>query len=75
MNVVIEIKDKINIDNSTLQKMIFIYNALEDGWSVKKYQNNYIFTKNHENKREVYLDTYLEDFIKKNVNINNYTNK
>ena len=29
----------------TVQKMAFIYNALEKGWKVEKYQEKYIFTK------------------------------
>ena len=44
-----------NIDMITLQKMAFIYNALEKGWTVKKNNNLYIFKKNHEGKKEVFL--------------------
>ena len=29
-------EENINIDNIHLRKMIFIYNALNDGWNVKK---------------------------------------
>ena len=50
-----------------LQKMIFIHNALDKGWSVKKINNLYIFTKKHENKKELYLDNYLKKFIKENM--------
>ncbi len=50
-----------------LQKMIFIHNALEKGWIVKKINNLYIFTKKHENKKELYLDNYLKKFIKENT--------
>lgn len=50
-----------------LQKMIFIHNALEKGWIVKKNNNLYIFTKKHENKKELYLDNYLKKFIKENM--------
>jgi hypothetical protein len=38
-------------------------NALEKGWSVKKRNNHYIFTKKHEGKREVWKDEYLDNFI------------
>ena len=51
--------NNIKMDCIMLQKMIFIYNALENGWTVKKKKNAYIFTKNHEGKKEVLLDTYL----------------
>ena len=32
------------------KKMIFIYNAIENGWSVKKSKDSFIFTKKHEGK-------------------------
>ena len=55
------------MNNDVLHKMLFIYNAIEDGWSVKKINNLYIFTKKHENKKELYLDNYLKKFIKENM--------
>ena len=33
------------IDFITLQKMVFIYNALDKGWTVNKNNNSYIFKK------------------------------
>ena len=61
------------IDFITLQKMVFIYNALEKGWAVKKNKNSYIFTKNHEGKKEVFLDDYLKHFMTENFDINKLT--
>tara|TARA_B110000495_G_C23011223_1_gene598136 strand:+ start:1711 stop:1920 length:210 start_codon:yes stop_codon:yes gene_type:complete len=58
------------IDCILLQKMIFIYNALDKGWAVKKKKNAYIFTKNHEGKKEVLLDAYLKRFVMDNLDIN-----
>ena len=55
------------MNKECLQKMIFIHNALDKGWSVKKNNNIYIFTKKHENKKELYLDNYLKKFIKENM--------
>lgn len=55
----------VEIDKICFQKMSFIYNALQDGWTVKKKDDNYIFTKKHENKKEIYLDEYLSNFISK----------
>ena len=60
----------IDISYVKLQKMALLYNALEDGWSIKKNKDLYIFTKNHEGKKEVYLDTYLRRFMKENFDIN-----
>lgn len=59
-----------NIDYLMLQKMGFLYNALEEGWTVKKENDKYIFKKNHEGKKEVFLDSYLKMFLKRNFDIN-----
>tara|TARA_B110000495_G_C22783672_1_gene458266 strand:+ start:431 stop:628 length:198 start_codon:yes stop_codon:yes gene_type:complete len=57
--------------NITIQKMKFIYNALENGWAIKKKKDLYIFTKNHEGKKEVLLDEYLKRFMLTNMDFNN----
>ena len=49
--------------------MGFLYNALENGWTIKKQADYYIFTKNHEGKKEVYLDSYLKGFMEENFDI------
>ena len=49
------------------KKMIFIYNALENGWSVKKREDTFIFTKKHEGKKEVFSNEYLLTFMKENL--------
>ena len=56
-----------------LQKMIFIYNALKTGWSVKMVNNGkFEFRHSKSNvKNEVFLDDYLQKFIKDNLNIEN----
>jgi hypothetical protein len=46
-----------------IQKMMFIYNALENGWMVRKKSDAYIFSKKHENKREVFDINYLDQFL------------
>jgi hypothetical protein len=61
----------LNVNASKLHKMIFIFNALENGWTIKKKNKKYIFLKNHENKREIFSEDYLASFIKDNSNINN----
>jgi hypothetical protein len=67
----LETLDKLEIDKTTFQKMSFIYNALETGWSIKKRNDSYIFTKSHEKKKEIFKDSYLSIFMKENLNINN----
>lgn len=61
------IKNYDNIDIVTKTKMILIFNALEKGWKIKKKSNSYIFTKNHEGKKEVLLDNYIKRFIETNL--------
>ena len=34
--------------------MIFLFNALENGWAIKKSENNYLFRKKHEGKKEIF---------------------
>ena len=60
----------LNIDFIEIQKMLFIHNAIDAGWSVKKRNEKYFFSKKHENKKEVYLETYLQKFIESNLTAN-----
>lgn len=55
-----------DIDIKTYKQMIFIYNAVSNGWSVKKRNESYIFRKKHQGKQEVYKDSYLSTFIQEN---------
>jgi hypothetical protein len=57
------------VDKLQYQKMVFIMNALNDGWSVKKSQDKYIFSKKHENKKEVFKEEYLATFILQNMRL------
>ena len=67
--------DTVSLDSIIAQKMSFIYNALEDGWEVKKKGDNYVFKKPHHNRREVFLDSYLEQFLRKNLDISSMVSK
>lgn len=58
------------LDRLKYQKMIFIMNALDFGWTIKKSKDSYIFTKKHEGKKEVFHENYLESFIKTNIGDN-----
>ena len=59
----IDLPQNIKIDKPVFQKMIFLTNALEEGWSIRKSNDSYIFTKKHENKREIFQEDYLEKFV------------
>jgi hypothetical protein len=54
---------KLNIDSIEIQKMLAIYNAIEDGWKVEKRENSYVFKKLHESKTEYFSKNYLKEFI------------
>lgn len=62
----------LDMDFKELKKLSFINNAIEAGWTVKKRNDTYIFTKKHENKKEVYLETYLQEFIETNLTTAQY---
>jgi hypothetical protein len=62
-------KKDLNIDFVKFQKMMFLFNAIDDGWTIKKKDDSYIFKKNHEGKKEVFLETYLNTFMKDNLDI------
>jgi len=63
------------VDAIKFQKMLLLYNTIEQGWSVKKRNDSYVFTKNHENKKEVLDDSYLLKFMKTNLDLNKIVNK
>jgi len=58
-----------NIDIISIQKMLFIYNAILSGWTVKMIDNDrFEFIKSKDNiSKEVYLNNYLNKFIKENL--------
>jgi len=59
-------ENHIKMENIQFQKMVFLFNALNEGWSIQKRKDSYIFTKKHEGKKEVFLDSYLMSFLKNN---------
>lgn len=61
--------DYISIDDIEYKKKLFIFNALQDGWTINKMDDSYIFKKKHENKREVFTDKYLQTFVYKNITL------
>ena len=62
--------ENIKVDVIKFQKMMFLYNSIEQGWSVKKKNGSYVFSKPHENKKEVLEDSYLLKFMKTNLDLN-----
>ena len=62
----INLPSPIKLNKAMFQKMLFLTNAIEKGWTVKKSNDSFIFTKKHENKREVFQEDYLETFVSSN---------
>jgi hypothetical protein len=58
---------EITIQKAQFQKMMFLMNAIENGWTVKKRGDAYIFSKKHEGRRQIFQKEYLETFIRKNL--------
>ncbi len=62
--------DDLKVDAIKFQKMVLLFNSIEQGWSVKKKEESYIFSKPHENKKEVLEDSYIMKFMKTNLDLN-----
>jgi len=60
----------VKIDFIEFQKMILLFNSIEQGWSVKKRNTSYVFTKSHEGKKEILDETYLKKFMTSNLDVN-----
>jgi hypothetical protein len=70
MDVSLNLSENVQIDKKTFLKMNFLYNAINEGWTVTKNKQKYVFTKNHNGKKEVFSDEYLDIFINTNLIIN-----
>lgn len=60
--------DNIRLSNNThneIQKMIFIFNALQDGWTVRKIEKDkFEFIKDTEHfNKEIILEDCLKEYI------------
>lgn len=63
--------DKLNIDLDSLYKMNFIYNAILDGWEVKRLSNKKFEFKNNnkEIRKEFFLESFLDKFVENHVSM------
>ena len=63
----------VNTEVLNFQKILFIYNTLLSGWTVRlKCDDTFEFKRNNENQ-EVNLNDYVKNFIAENLDINNIT--
>lgn len=63
----IRIPSSIEISRKQFQKMLFLTNAIEQGWTVKKSNDTFVFKKKHENRTEYLEEKYLETFLLSNL--------
>ena len=63
--------DASQVDCMTLQKMAFVYNAVQSGWTVKKKEGAYVFSRPHRGEKQIYLDNFLKRFIEENLDVEN----
>jgi len=59
-----------SINKIKFHKMLFLFNAVDQGWTIKKRNDSYYFIKNHEGKKEIFSDEYLSTFMKDHLDIN-----
>jgi hypothetical protein len=53
-----------------LKIMLFVHNAIMDGWTVKHRHGEYIFKRKHHSRKKVFSDEYLSRFVENNATIN-----
>jgi hypothetical protein len=63
------INNESNINYKDIQKMLFIFNALNDGWTVKKIDSDkFEFIKDDQKiKKEIILEECIKKYIKYNI--------
>ena len=74
MEIDTKLKSELKVDFIKFHKMAFLFNALDNGWTIKKKEKAYIFSKKHEGKKEVFLDTYLKRFMVTNFDLEKILN-
>jgi hypothetical protein len=65
---------KVYTEKKLFSKMVFIMNALEQGWKVKKIRNKdnkYIFYKKIDDTKDVKSEAFLELFVNDNMSAEN----
>ena len=57
-----------NLKHNEVQKMLFIYNAVNDGWTIRKigFDKFELLKDNEHIKKEIVLEEYLKKYIKYN---------
>jgi len=64
-------QEKISAEVVHLQKMLFVFNAVLSGWTVRMVGDNTFEFKKDRKNQEVNLDNYLRTFVVQNLNVDN----
>lgn len=62
----------MDADPILFKKMKLFYNAIEDGWNIKKNNNTYILRKKHEGKKEIFTNEYLLKFLAEKLELKTF---
>jgi len=62
----------VSLNDRVFKKMLFLYNALENNWTIKKKGELYYFNKKHRGKKEVFDENYLSTFVEENCDLKNF---
>ena len=69
LNDTLQVDRSVRIEKDLFKRIVFIANAIENGWTVTKKIDTYVFTKKHEGRKEVFLDSYLDSFVATNSDL------
>lgn len=61
--------EKSSKNKKMFEEMLFIYNALNNGWKIQKKNNAYIFSKKHNNKKSFFNKSFTNHFVNQNKSI------
>jgi len=61
--------ENVRVDTIQFQKMVFLFNALQDGWSVKKRNDSFVFTKSNDGRKQILEESFLKKFMNSNLDI------
>lgn len=62
-----EEKDRNNDEKIRYYKMLMIYNAIDDGWTVRKVNGVYKFNKRNEDRDEMLKEGHIDKFLKESI--------
>jgi hypothetical protein len=62
-----ELKKTKNEEKIKYYKMLMIFNAIEDGWTVKKCNGIYKFHKRNEDRDEMLQESHIDTFLRESL--------